>query len=707
MLSGAVQTALYVLAAAAVLAAARCVGRFIPARFFAVFVALPVLFLLPGFVAEKTILPVDHAMAFPPWKTGETPLPRNPNLNDVMTQFVPWAKAARMAWKEGDLPLRDRWNGCGTPLAANGTSAAFSPLTILMMALPLARAFTLAAAVKLLLALSGTWLWLTELEISAAAGTLGAVAFGFSLTMTPWLLFPQTAVIALWPWALFAIERLRRKDSARRALALLTAVFAVWPLCGHLESVASGAAFAAVWLLARWAARDLPDAPPLAGRIALAAGAAAGLSAFALLPQIAAIGSSNRMALVTRPFWSGQLSATPHGPLWPGGLLLPLLPRLYGDAVTTPMKAGSTGPFPEMALGAIGLAAWAAALLILRPGSPRRRTALALLLPLAAGLGAAVGQWPFIEIAAALPGLKWMFPLRFFSWVALAGAALAAFEIDRLARDWKSDRAARALPLLLSVLCAGELFWQARRLYAFGSPGDLFPDRPLLAFLRAQPGPFRVVGEDDALFPNTNVFAGLEDVRTHDPIERRDYVLFLHASCGYDPADYFKRIGDLNCRQLDILNVKYLIAKPGRSAPGPKWKAVYSDPDTAAFENTSVLPRVRGDRVAVSGYRETTNTAGFRAQVAAGGDALVTTSLAQDGGWSARNGAGRPIPTGRAPDGPFLTLTLPPGDQEVRLLYRPPGWREGLLISLASLALLAALGLRRPKARPRASHGAS
>ncbi len=697
MLSGALQALIFIAAAAAVGALARWLRRPIPWGTVAICIALTVLFLLPAFATRNTILPVDHAMAFPPWKTPQTLLPRNPYLNDVITQFGPWAKAARMAWKDGELPLRNRWNGCGSPLAGNGTSATWSPLSLLVLALPLARAFTLAAAIKVLFALSGMWLWLTELDASEEAALLGAVAFAFSLTMTPWLLFPQAAVIALWPWALFAIERLRRQDAARRAFGLLVAVFAVWPLCGHLESVASGAALITLWLLARWVAGELRAAPSLFGRVAIAAALALGLTAFALLPQGAAIAASTRLALVSRPFWSDSLSWVPHGPAWPGGLLLPLLPRLFGDGIATPLKGGVKGSFPEMALGAIGLVAWSAALLVLRPGSQRRKTALALLVPLVAGLGVAVGQWPFAELAAAAPGLKWMFPLRFFSWVALAGAALAAFELDRLRRDLTSARAARLVPWLLVVLCAAELFWHGRRLYTFGPPGDLFPDRPLLAFLRAQPAPFRVVGENDVLFPNTNVFAGLEDVRTHDPVERRAYVEYLNASCGYEPSAYFKRIADLNCRALDLLNVKYLVAKPGREKPGSRWALVYAGADGTVFENATVLPRVVGDRVSVSGYRETTNSAVFQARVAPGaGDALAAASLVQDGGWSASDGAGRALATGRTVGGPFLTLSLPPGDHEVRLTYRPPGWRLGVAISVATaVALGAAIVARR------------
>src|SRR5437879_7241728 len=139
---------LYALTAFALRSAAGLLGRRIPARFFLAFVLLPALFLLPAFTGNRTIFPVDHAMSLPPWSTLPHPPAANPNLNDVSTEMAPWAKAVRLAWKEGSLPWRNRWNACGSPLAANGQSAAFFPLTFLMMGLPLANAFNLAAALK-------------------------------------------------------------------------------------------------------------------------------------------------------------------------------------------------------------------------------------------------------------------------------------------------------------------------------------------------------------------------------------------------------------------------------------------------------------------------------------------------------------------------------------------------------------------------------
>ncbi len=224
-----------------------------------------------------------------------------------------------MAYKEGSLPLRDRWNGCGTPLAANVQSAAFSPFTFLGLVLPLARAATLTGALKLALSLAGMWLWLRELRLSNGAALFGAVSFSFSMIMIPWLFFPHTAVICFWPWALFAVELLRDRNASARALLLLFLVFAVWPLCGHIESVALGSAFIGLWLASRAALRSLPDIPRLAARILAAGLLALGLDAFALVPQALAIRASNRFALASHPFWSGKFSFLPRADFWQEG----------------------------------------------------------------------------------------------------------------------------------------------------------------------------------------------------------------------------------------------------------------------------------------------------------------------------------------------------------------------------------------------------
>ncbi|HYK43401.1 MAG TPA: hypothetical protein VE007_13520 [Thermoanaerobaculia bacterium] len=761
----------------AIAIAAKWAGGRVGAPETAFFFLLAIGYLFPGFFSGRTILPADHAMLLAPWSHVGAGDRYNANLNDAVTQMAPWAKAVRIAWKEGSLPLRDRWNGAGMALAANGQSAPFSPFTILMLPFALWAGFTLQVAAKLFLALSGFSLWLRELGISRAAAVFGSVLFALSFTMAPWLLFPHTAVISLFPWALFAIEVSRRAEpQARfRGEILLACVLAAWPLCGHPESIVICVLFMLLWFGARAAAGDLPDARRLAVRTALAAVAAVTLTAFLTLPEAVAIFASNRVR-VAEAFRSALPAAlAPHTPYWWTGILTSLFPRALGDAIRSPMIPGGAGPFPEMTLGYFGLVGAAAALLLLRPGSPRKKAELALLLPVALGAAAATGTWPVFEAAIRIPGLRLMFVLRYLSWVALAGPAIAAFEADRLARDaasqprgraalglagaaaalalvaiwcyrkfeplhaaagglpsqkralalalsalaaalcvavgvWARPRIAPWLPAILALAAAAELTWQGTRLYRFQPPARLYPDTPMLDFLRSKAGPFRIVGEGAVLYPNSNVFPALEDVRTHDPVERRDYVDFLDRSAGYPPLDYFKHIGNFNAPALDLLNVRYLAGEPGWKPPGEKWKPVYDGKDGVVFENPLALPRVFDARrippegrmlagsVVVSGYRESTNSASFHARLAEPSRLVV--SLVQDGGWSAKDGSGRRIPLARA-EGLLLALDLPAGDSDVRLSYLPPGMAAGASISAAAAVLILVAALLRFRARKR------
>jgi hypothetical protein len=822
MMSSLLLIFLYAACAAGLFAAASFLGRPLDKKTAVLFAILPLGFLWPGFAQSKTRLPIDHALAVPPWAYLPHPPRYNVNSNDLALQIAPWQKAVRLAWKEGSLPLRDRWNGCGMPLAANGQSAAFSPFTLLSLPLPLARGFTLTAAVILLAALAGMWLWLTELKISSDAAVFGAIAFAFSFSLAPWLEFPIAAVVGLWPLVLFLVERLREEGSARRAGLGLAAVLAAGMLCGHQESLILIAAFAGVWLLGR---RVTDNSFPLLRVIRLAASAAflaVAVTAFALIPQAFAILASSRFASVQVPFGYSFASLAPHVPKWREALFTTFLPRAFGDGIHSPVLSSAHANFYEMALGHIGIIGWAAALLILRPGGKRKGAELALLPPIVLALTAATGMWPIHEIKVQIPLLKMIFPFRLLSWLALAGAGLAAFELDRLKSDAEANRRAdlwpiapaaalglfalwayqkfrplhaktgglisqrhalalalmavgllallallwtalrlppRHLALPLALLLFGELSWQAGRLSPFFSIAELYPETPLLQFLRGKAGNVRVLGEVGTIFPNSNVFAGVEEIRTHDPVERRDYFEFLHAAFGIEERlGYFKFLKDANAPALDFLNVGYLVSLRGRKAPAPKWKPVYSGWDGTVFENADVLPRIfapphvrrvawpasrfavtqnvfgafkttgkwvvegrrwateaivsfdepgasfqaeddANDRIKVDGFKETTNSVSFHVSPTRPGPqgAVLVTSFSTDGGWEARDETGK-LPTGVA-NGPFLAILVPPGGHDVTLIYRPPGFRVGCAITGAALLLslgIVVLSKRRP-----------
>ena len=803
--------ALYLISSGLILLAARGLRRSIPPRVAAVLILLPLLFFLPALLTRWTPVPVDHCASLPPWSYFPHPVARNANLNDPARQALPWAKATRDSWLQGSLPWRDRWNGCGTPLAANGQSAVYAPWTILSVFLPLSKALVFIAALKMFIALAGSWLWLRELGLSEESALLGSILNGLSFSITLWLFWQQSSVIALWPWCLFLIER-QLENADRAGWRGLVLVFALMAVAGHPESAALGALVMSSWLLGRLVQGDrriARSAPRLAG----AALAALGLTAFSLIPQVLAIRSSYRLASASHPFWEPLLSWAPHLPRWPAVLLTTFFPRALGDQIASPLLSGAPASFPELGLGYVGCVGWSLAIavlvLVLRGKIADARLAtLAAILALALGISSLT--WPFSELASLIPGLRYVFPVRFLSCSAIAASTIAAFGVERAKLEYERNPRAiwpltlpagvlavaalvtytwfrrrhvaagglssqlhstllieatliglailicfcairkeqpRVLIPAISLLAAGELLFQGARYYRYGDPNLLYPPTPLILFLNRQPAPFRVLGEGQALYPNSNVFAGVEEIRTHDPTERNDYIGFLDQTCGYDPRPYFKDVRDVNASALNFLNVKYLVAARNRARPGAKWTPVYRGVDGSVFENSSVLPRVfsprrvewlsdvgpgaghvrdageilrangvdlstvtdwralayiRGRAVAlgdnpevtVSDYLEIPNRIAFRAVAPRSRPAVAVLSIVQDGGWTARDESGSRLETFLV-NGPFLAVKVPGGDHRIHLAYIEPGFLSGLYLTLSTAGVLLAIWLVR------------
>ena len=93
-----------------------------------------------------------------------------------------------------------------------------------------------------------------------------------------------------------------------------------------------------------------------------------------------------------------------------------------------------------------------------------------------------------------MPLLKLMSPLRFLSWLAIFGAAVAAFELDRLRADLGRVRSARFWPALVA-LALGALALLAYRVFRDRhSAGGLPSQRDALTLVLGTLAAFALAG---------------------------------------------------------------------------------------------------------------------------------------------------------------------------------------------------------------------
>jgi hypothetical protein len=301
--------------------------------------------------------PFDTNLPNLPWAGGGGPAysPKSGVLNDVTLQFAPWQAEVRRQLLAGRLPLLNRWSGAGQPLLGNGQAAPFSLVSLSALPFDAVRAQGLRAFLKLFLALLGTFAAARQLGCRPIFALLAAVAYGWGGSLAVWQLFPHAEVMALFPFAFLAVERLLAVPDDRRAGVLLLLAAGAIALSGHPETALTGGA-------------------ALAGRLAFAAcsgerlavrGAARGAALLALallattfftLPLAQSILGSEKLA--HQGHGRPAVALPGGGPAWASAVNL-ASPGIFG----TPQGSQEHGPAPLhwLAEGSVGLACMALA----------------------------------------------------------------------------------------------------------------------------------------------------------------------------------------------------------------------------------------------------------------------------------------------------------------------------------------------------------
>jgi hypothetical protein len=577
------------------------------------FYAIVFIFMREPLTTEAVSLPVDYLATMLPWREEfGYHKPLNSEMNDLVLQMVPWAHQVRESWKSLEIPLWNHLSGSGYPLLANGQSAALSPLRILALPLSLGQSFAFEAAMKLLIALTFTYLFCRRRGCSEVASAIGAISFAFSMFVLVWLHFPHVTTAAFLPAAMYQTDLLAERVSYARVVS--TAV--VWALIlfgGHPETAAH-IFFLSLLYTIFIAAVERRGGRRFIGASILALAVAALLAAPYLVPFAEAVTKSKRYQQVRQEPYTIELVED-----WPtvGLLVQPHLRRASPE-------------FTTGFAGILGVASWFALLIhVIRERKWRSQEAFfagATLIVLAVVLG-----WPGISdlfhlVFQLAANQRLRLLLCFLLAVQIAAAVsrrellagilaaavllLFSFLLVDSHGGWDRDNAVLAMMPSMLVLLVALAGWKPALLVAviaeLWSAGRswnpnvsekwMYPPTPLIRFLEElkakEREPFRIVGAGPSFFPNTPAVFGFEDIRAHDPMITARYVDRLRDLAGYTSDHYFAQWRNFETGLLDYLNVKYVVTPPRADLADPgRYAMLYDAADGRIFENLTVLPR--------------------------------------------------------------------------------------------------------------------
>lgn len=737
-----------------------------------VLVLLPLAFTGRALLTGRVFAPIDLPYGAEPlsWMKGEYGVGeiRRGVLSDVFSHNIPWRYAVRDAYAHREAPLWNPHLFAGDVLAAAAQPAAYDPLLLLSLLLPLPNSLTFLASISLFLAGLGMYLLLRDLALPDMAALTGSAAWMFSTFVAFWLEWALGATTVWLPLLCLAVRRVVRQRSLR-ATALLTFVFVMIVLAGHPETALHLVALGAVWAVGElWAVRgrEIVRTAILgigAGVVALM------VTAIYLLPVMDALPQTFEHEL-RRGFYKQMKKSEPL-PIVVAKLEAQLVPFIGG----MPQSEWPEGRKFDPPLESASCGSAALALAIAGAWRARSRAKWIALVFIVIGILFGIKVWPFVDLLGKLPLFDVALNDRLVVAAAFGIAILAALGVAALdrralilvsivltvvlalacANAWSRMLALGLTPHFIktqtAILIAGPLLVALIAATARGRAacallllaivaqrtlevGDIYPTLskrmfyppiPVFAALPKTSEPFRIVGHQYELVPNSATLYGLEDVRGYQALRLKRWVETVEM-WSIPQGPWWNRVDDLSSPFLSMLNVRYALSPSAAPAPPPWWRKVASQPGTNLFENSRAFGRAFVPRSVRLGYpkdvtlmqmklepdfaqrawidaqrtvpvEEVNGPGSVRVERKGRGELLIHASMS-GGGWvvitqSAWKGW-RAFVDGkrsalRYANHAWLAVYVPQGEHTVRMQFLPESFVIGAWISSAALALLA------------------
>lgn len=658
---------------------------------------------------------------------------KNPIMSDVVSFTFPMQTLAVALVKSGQLPLWNQYILGGTPLLANFQSSPFSPTNFLYFLFDKLSAWSIQIVLQHFLAGTFTYLLLRHWKISKVGSLLGGIIFAFSGFNIIWSQWNGHALSAsFFPLILLLADKWLLVGRFRYGL-VLSISFALFLLSGYPQI----GLYLILGVFVLWLLRVITSENKLFRTLYLGIflTLGVGLAAFQILPGYELLSQSQRISELHPYEWAFLPWAK---------IITFIAPDFFGNHAT----GNYWGPQDYTSnTGFVGVVGFTLALLSITLIRKKKEVLYCSIIVIVSLLLAFPTPLSIFLWKSGLLGLNAASAHRSLILFNLGIALLAGFGFDGLRMQSKfkykfniaalliifflilgfgvyafsSDQAVGlrnlVLPffvfavvtftvllvrkgrLVLVLITVTELFYFGWKFTPFTSRELVFPSTPVIKFLQKQPKPFRVVA--DKVIPiNLLMNYGIETLEGYDavyPESSAEFISKINGSFGSENS--IRRYGiidNYDSKLLDLANVKYLIIKKDdlkNFLRNKKFRVAFEDKSVVVLENINIYPRAF-----VYYGKEANRPQYLNAEFAKYSDqeSLIKINAKEDGslfisdtwypGWKAYvDGVETNI---YRVDFLFRSIPIPSGNHEIRMVYVPVSFYDGLEISVASMVLL-------------------
>ena len=598
-------------------------------RTFLVFLLVSIAFVSAGLFPGRITVAVDEAARGYPFRgvVGEV-LAKNALTNDVSKLFLPWMQTVREELSSGNLPLWNRYSFSGYPLLANGESAPFSPFFLLTLFVPLPKQIVAMAGLKLFVALLFTYMAARRLGATPAASMFAAFGYALATCNIVYLYYSAAATTLLLPFLHYACSSLAAKQTRVNVVLVVAAIWSILA-AGHPESAFHAAIATAALVIVEVAVRERSWRRVLRTSALVASVVTLGavMSAVNWVPVVEQVTKSVRYAEIV----AAEKEMSPPMPR------LSVWALIHPDAFGSPARGNWSWIVNYSVIASSYCGLLTLALILAALVDPRSSRLVRCFAIVAVASYLVAMNWTALgTLFTAIPPFSLTASDKFRFAAVYAGVLAVALRLTDHERTLRIDAAAVAISsglalflaqakpalvhpalMVIAVLTLATIAVMRAAtvrlvphvaavvimadLFAFGVgfnvPTDekyFRPDLPIVSALRSAAGsdaPFRVLGHEWVLGPNSSALYRLEDVRGSDPMALASYDRFFRTMSIFDRNYGVSRVANTEKHEIDFLNVRFLLSDPGVDLSSDRWRTIYRGADGVLYENTKVSPR--------------------------------------------------------------------------------------------------------------------